>query len=188
VQPTDSLLEVLERFEVLLLERAIPLGLVSKTDSDRLWERHILDSVRAVGVLDAPAASGCDIGSGAGLPGIPIAIARPSMKVVLAERRRTRAAFLEMAVEELRLPNVIVHAGSASAIEERFDLCFARALASPVAAWTLAADLLLPGGRLVLWSGIDSGAGDELPIGVPVESRSNAGLAHGGALVIMTKQ
>src|SRR5437867_12261122 len=95
-------LDLLLAYQELLRERGIPLGLVSAGDRDRLWERHIVDSLRGSSCI--PGRQGgkvADLGSGGGLPGIPIAIARPDLLVHLVEGRARRAAFLELAVAHL---------------------------------------------------------------------------------------
>ena len=68
----------LERFEAELLARAVPMGMISKGDVPRLRERHLLDCLRALPLLDANDRRLCDLGSGAGLPGVPLAIADPT--------------------------------------------------------------------------------------------------------------
>ena len=146
--------ERLERFGRLLAERAVPLGMVGRGDAGRLVERHILDCLRAIPPLrEAEARSVADLGSGAGLPGVVIAIALPGVGVVLAEARSKRAAFLEMAAVELGLANVAVHASRVEALPGPFDACTARAFAPPDRAWALARPLLRPGGHLLLFAG-----------------------------------
>ena len=98
------------RFEELLADRAIPLGVVSRSDATRIRERHILDSLRAAPVVEG-ADLAADLGSGAGLPGVVVAIALPGLRMLLVERRPRRAAFLELAVEELGVANATVFAG-----------------------------------------------------------------------------
>src|SRR6266508_3933020 len=137
--------ERLERFGRLLAERAVPLGMVGRGDAGRLVERHIMDCLRAIPPLrEAEARSVADLGSGAGLPGVVIAIALPGVGVVLAEARSKRAAFLEMAAVELGLANVAVHASRVEALPGPFDAC---------TAWALARPLLRPGGHLLLFAG-----------------------------------
>jgi 16S rRNA (guanine527-N7)-methyltransferase len=143
----------LAEFHSLLRDRALPLGLISSRDQLKLWERHILDSVRGLPCLSPGPQAVADVGSGAGLPGVPIAICRPDMEVFLVEPRARRAAFLELAVERLTLPNAKVVAASAERAQLSVDLALARALASPGKAWALAKPLLAPGGRLLLWAG-----------------------------------
>ncbi len=104
-------------FELLLLDKAIPLGFVAEGDRTTIRERHILDSLRAVLALEGSDTNALDLGSGAGLPGIVVAIARPSLRVGLVEARGRRAAFPELAVERLGLPNAVVLARPAGRLE-----------------------------------------------------------------------
>lgn len=149
--PTQA--ERIRRFEQLLMERAIPAGMVARSDSDRLHERHILDSLRAATLFRASDRLAYDLGSGAGLPGIPLAIALPRCRFTLAEARTKRSAFLELAVERLGQANVDVHAGSAESLPTGADVITARAFAPLERAWLLAARLLRVGGRLIYFAG-----------------------------------
>jgi 16S rRNA (guanine527-N7)-methyltransferase len=143
----------LHRFEALLLQRAVPLGFVSTSDSDRLFERHVLDSMRVLRCLRSRDRSLVDVGSGAGLPGVPVAIARPDLRVVLLEARSRRAAFLEMAVVEIGLSNASVEVGSVEATRARADVCTARAFSDAEKAWGLVRRILNPNGRLLYFAG-----------------------------------
>ena len=175
-------LDRLERFAELLAERAIPLGLVAKGDSNRILERHVLDSLRAVPVLlDAGADHVLDLGSGAGLPGIPVAVAAPAVRVTLAESRSRRAAFLELAVRELNLGNADIHPGRAEDISWTVAACTARAFASPARTWAVARPLLRPGGFLLLFMGAASGATGPLEGGTARVWRGTAGGTRGGS-------
>lgn len=137
------------------------MGLVSETDRDVLWERHIADSLRATRALREEDARCFDLGSGAGLPGIPLAIALPDRDFVLIEARRRGVAFLELAVDTLGLGNVRVLLDRAESVGARVaagelepaDLATSRALAPIDRSWRLAAPLLRPGGRLVYFAG-----------------------------------
>jgi 16S rRNA (guanine527-N7)-methyltransferase len=140
-------------FESLLLDRAVPLGLVSGGDRDRIRDRHVLDSLRA-GLAVAPGdADAYDLGSGAGLPGLVVAIAFPRLRVSLVESVRRRVAFLELAADTLGLENVTVLSGRAQTLTRPADLCFARAFASLAASWEVAVRALRHGGRLVYFAG-----------------------------------
>jgi 16S rRNA (guanine527-N7)-methyltransferase len=145
----------LSSFANLLVEIAVPLGMVSKDDVDRLVPRHIVDSLRAApAIRSLEARSVVDLGSGAGLPGIPLALALPDVEFTLAEVRSKRAAFLELASERLGLSNARVHAGSAEQLSHRqFDAATARAFAPQVEAWSVASPLLRQGGSLILFAG-----------------------------------
>jgi 16S rRNA (guanine527-N7)-methyltransferase len=184
--PTERA-ELLDRFEGLLRERALPGGLISAADGPRLRERHLVDSLRAAGAVRSADRHAYDLGSGAGLPGLVVAIARPSLRVTLVERRQPRAAFLEWAADQLGLENVHVVAAEAGSLAEPADLAFARALASPAGSWALAAPLLRPAGRLVYYAG----SGFEPERDVPPDVYAlilTSSLAPSGPLVIMTRQ
>jgi len=175
------------RFEDLLLERAIPLGAVAKSDAGRFRDRHTLDCLRAAPVVEG-AQVAADLGSGAGLPGVVVAIALPLVRVLLIERRPKRAAFLEWTVEELGLSNTTVIVGRVEDVTDRVDVGLARAFAPLEEAWRRAEAMLRPGGRLVYFAG----AGPSTP---PAPSGSTIQrilrtpvLESSGALVIMTRQ
>jgi 16S rRNA (guanine527-N7)-methyltransferase len=122
--------ERLELYAALLRDEATQQNLVSASTLDSLWERHILDSAQLVRFEPAPGASWADIGSGAGLPGIVVAILVTG-PVLLIEPRRLRAQFLERAVEELGLADrVSVAAAKAERVHGDFDVITARAVAS----------------------------------------------------------
>ena len=94
VRLDSAQLDRLARYEKLLQRIAIPRGMVARADADRLWERHLLDGLRAAAEVPL-AASVADVGSGAGVPGIPLAIALQTSRFALVEPRTARAAFLE---------------------------------------------------------------------------------------------
>ncbi|MGH9391872.1 MAG: 16S rRNA (guanine(527)-N(7))-methyltransferase RsmG, partial [Vicinamibacteria bacterium] len=175
------------QFERLLMERAIPAGLVSRSDATRLRERHILDCLRATPSLDR--ARECyDLGSGAGLPGVLLAIALPSVRVRLVEARSRRAAFLEQAVQALGLENAVVVAGRIEDLREPADACLARAFSPLAEAWEAARPLLRPMGRLVYFAG-KAPAPSEIPADAVLERLlTTPVLESAGPLVIMTRQ
>src|SRR6476620_1255901 len=96
----------------LLATAGVERGLIGPRECDRLWDRHILNRAAVADLVPAGSRI-ADIGSGAGLPGIPLAIARPDLDVVLIEPLLRRSAFLSEAVEELGLENVTVVRGRA---------------------------------------------------------------------------
>jgi 16S rRNA (guanine527-N7)-methyltransferase len=181
--------EALLSFELLLIERAIPLGLVATGDRSTLRERHILDSLRGVLALEPSDTEALDLGSGAGLPGIVVAIARPSLRVGLVEVRRRRVAFLELAVERLGLSNVAVQPIPAGRLDQVVDVCFARALASLSKTWEIARHLLRPEGRLVYFGGEGFREADQMPPDASsLRLLRTPALASSGPVVIMTRQ
>ncbi|HLA91976.1 MAG TPA: RsmG family class I SAM-dependent methyltransferase [Actinomycetota bacterium] len=183
---SSSQADRLLRFERLLVDRAIPMGMIARSDRTRLRERHVLDCLRAAAEV-GDAVSAYDLGSGAGLPGLVIAVAEPDLRVGLVESRRSRVSFLELAVEALGLTNVEVRAGRVQELSELVDLCFARAFAPLAAAWSAADPLLSARGRLVYF------AGNETP-SVPTPAarilavRTSPVLESAGLLVIMGRQ
>jgi len=121
---------------------------------------HVADSLTALPVLDraAPSAQVADIGSGAGFPGLPLAIARPGMQVHLIEATRRKCDFMETAVAALQLGNVTVVNARAedwarAAGRERYAAVLARAVAPLATLAEYAAPLLAIGGLLVAWKG-----------------------------------
>jgi 16S rRNA (guanine527-N7)-methyltransferase len=174
-------------YEHLLAERAAVLGLVARSDLPRLRERHILDCLRAAPAVRPEDRSAADLGSGGGLPGVVVAIACPDLMVTLAERRRNRAAFLELAVRELGLPNARVAVGPVQELPTGSDLCFARAFADARGSWKAARRILGPGGRLVYFAGAGS-AVSEMPDDARAEILPPPPFASGGPLVIMSRQ
>ena len=178
----------LQRFEQLLLERAIPMGMVAKGDRNRLWERHIADSLRALPHLPDDGPRVCDMGSGAGLPGIPLAISRPDSAFTLVEVRRSRATFLSEVVSELDLPNVAIHPRRLETWRGTADACLARAFAGSKIVWAAADRLLVPNGRLIYWAGTSFSLEHDVPRGVRATVDAPPTLARTGPLVIMARQ
>ena len=146
------------RYAELVRAYSSKMDLVSPSDLDRFEERHIKDSLRALPYMrQAPPGPAVDVGSGAGLPGIPLAIADPSRRWVLLEPRQRRAAFLEEVVRELGLPNVEVQPRTAeqavSELGATFSVATARALAPPPYAIEMGRPLVAPGGAVLVFVG-----------------------------------
>jgi 16S rRNA (guanine527-N7)-methyltransferase len=158
---TASQQESLKTFADLLQGPGATRGVVAKGDLTRLWPRHVLDSLRAVSCVGPEDRTIVDVGSGGGLPGIPVAIARPDVSLILLEPRESRVAFLEMVVSSLGLGNVAVEHGRAATASARGHICLARALAIPVSTWAICSPLLEPGGRVLYFAGARFGE-DEL--------------------------
>lgn len=156
--------ELLRRYAALVREWAPRLDLVSPRDLERFEERHVDDSLRAAPLLDELPEGPCvDVGSGAGLPGIPLAIARPERHWILLEPRQRRAAFLEEAVRVLGLDCEVVAATAEQAAREArlagaHVLATARAVADPAAVRALTEPLLSPAGVTLVFTGPDAPA------------------------------
>jgi 16S rRNA (guanine527-N7)-methyltransferase len=121
---------LLDKYVALLLEENERQNLIAKSTIDEIWERHIADCAQLVRFAPRPDSSWLDIGSGAGLPGVVIAILTDG-PVTLIEPRRLRADFLQRAAQSLGLgERVTVHAAKAERITGNFDVITARAVAS----------------------------------------------------------
>jgi 16S rRNA (guanine527-N7)-methyltransferase len=184
---SDAQRATLVLYEELLLSQAVPRGIVAASDSAHLRTRHILDSLRALPHLPDDVERVVDLGSGAGLPGLPIAVVRPDLEVTLSESRQARAAFLELAVERLGLPNVRVFPEPAEGLEPGFDVCLARGFGDASRTWEVARVLLHPFGELLYWAGRTFTL-DDVPSGASVRVVGEAALESGGPIVIMTRQ
>lgn len=122
-------LDRLERYAALLRDEAGRQNLVSTSTVESLWDRHIIDSAQLAGFAPSLDSSWVDVGSGAGLPGIVIAILTTG-PVLLVEPRRLRAEFLARAVAELGLEGrVSVAPKMVEKIDGTFDVITARAVA-----------------------------------------------------------
>ena len=122
-------MELAEEYAALLVGAGIIRGLIGPREAERIWERHIVNSLSVVPLVG----DGCvvaDIGSGAGLPGIVLAIARPDCQVELVESMRRRVDFLEWCVAELGLRHqVSVFHGRAEEYLGPADVLVCRAVA-----------------------------------------------------------
>ena len=163
-------LPVAERYAAFLADAGVVRGLIGPREVDRLWERHLINCAVVAEVIE-PKASVVDIGSGAGLPGIVLAIVRPDLSVTLLEPLLRRTTFLNECVELLELPNVQVRRARAEEVAREFsvDVATARAVAplDRLAKWAL--PLLRPGGELLALKG--ERAATELEEAQPVLKR-----------------
>ncbi|GAA2226247.1 16S rRNA (guanine(527)-N(7))-methyltransferase RsmG [Herbiconiux moechotypicola] len=146
-------IEVARAFTLDLAQRGEELGLIGPLELPRLWTRHILNCA-VVAPLVMPGRVG-DIGSGAGLPGLVLAIARPDVEFVLIEPMERRVAWLDEQRSLLSLENVTVLRGRAEDVRGTVDLdqVTARAVSAFSKLIPLAAPLLPRGGELVLMKG-----------------------------------
>lgn len=151
LSPTQA--QQLLRYRGLLLERAVPLGMVAGGDADRIYRRHLLDSLSAAAAFGPLDRLAYDLGSGAGLPGLVLAVALPETRFVLVESRSRRAGFLELVAETLELENVEVAVSRVEDMPDGGDVATARAFAPMEPSWEAARGLLRPGGRLVYFAG-----------------------------------
>ncbi len=144
----------IEQFADLLATHGEERGLLGPQESERIWSRHIVNSAALLGFLPQEGTV-IDVGSGAGLPGIVIAIARPDLKVTLLEPMERRVAWLDEVVETLALTNVEVVRGRAEQMERGFraDVVTSRAVAGLGKLIRLTQRLIAPGGRMLALKG-----------------------------------
>jgi 16S rRNA (guanine527-N7)-methyltransferase len=145
------------------------LGLLGPREMPKLWTRHILNSA-VVAELLQPGDSVADVGSGAGLPGIPMAIARPDVQFTLIEPMERRASWLQEQARELGLENVTVLRARAEEVRDRkFNVVTARAVSALPKLLRLTVPLLSPGGRLLALKG--SKVNDEIAESEPLKKK-----------------
>lgn len=131
--------------------------MIGPREVDRLWERHILNSA-SVADLVPPGVRVADVGSGAGLPGIPVAIRRPDLHVDLIEPLLRRTNFLTHSVDELGITGrVTVRRARADEVGQRYDAVLSRALAplDRLIRWCL--PLMEPSGQILAIKGASAG-------------------------------
>ena len=146
-------IDLAREFTHNLAQQGEERGLIGPLELPRLWSRHILNCA-IVAPLLRPGRVG-DVGSGAGLPGLVLAIARPDVSFVLIEPMERRAAWLNEQVAELGLDNVVVLRARAedARIDDPLDQVTARAVSAFRKLLPLTAPLLRDGGELVLMKG-----------------------------------
>lgn len=151
--PSDRV-ALAERYAELLATDGVTRGLIGPREAPRLWDRHLVNCA-LLGELVPRGAAVCDIGSGAGLPGLVLAIARPDVRVTLVEPLLRRTAFLEEVVAELGLDGAEVVRARADALHgtRQFDVVTSRAVAplDRLLGWSM--PLVAPTGVLVAMKG-----------------------------------
>lgn len=174
IHPYRSILEehgdYLKRFEELLVNENRKYNLTRMTSPQQIRTRHFLDSLAGLGILDELSKQlrrplrMLDIGSGAGFPGLVLAIVRPECTVILLEATEKKVQFQKKVCQALNLENVQVIGGRAedtarqTLYRERFDAVTARALASLPVLSELALGFLREQGLALFWKGLDIAA------------------------------
>jgi len=153
---TEREVHAFSRYLALLLQWNRVYSFTSYRDPARVIDRLFLDSLLFLSVLPAGTSRLLDVGSGAGIPGLPLKIVEPDLSVTLIEARRRRTSFLATLVRELRLEGVQVLRGRAESLiegvpslEGGFDAVVARAFGPLALVAPLALRFLRPGGRFV---------------------------------------
>ena len=164
IELTERMLDQFSTYAVTLQEWNQVMNLTAIVDDEGITVKHFLDSLLLIDTLnslqmDTSAMKMIDVGTGAGFPGMPLAIACPQLSVTLVDAQQKRLTFLQAVIDALGLTNVrLFHAraedsGRSPELREQFDLAVARAVApTPVLA-----EYLLPfvriGGKAVCWKG-----------------------------------
>lgn len=138
-----------EKYLALLLKWNARMNLTAIRDSKEILNRHFLESITCAQALPPGIATLLDFGSGAGFPGVPIALCRPEIHVVLAESQTKKAAFLQEAVRTLGL-SARVFSGRAEHLDEQFDCVALRAVDQMETAVSAASKLVRTGGWLAV--------------------------------------
>jgi len=156
---TEAQFTKLGKYLQLLKAKNDELNLTSITDNREAWIKHILDSLMAAPFFEKPNMRVADIGTGGGLPGIPLAILFPSAKFTLIDSTEKKMVAVAEFAGELNLPNVHCIAGRVEALahepghREDYDLVLARALAPLRTLVELAIPLIHPYGYMVAYKG-----------------------------------
>ena len=173
LEPLDR--QTADKFEVyvsLILRWNARLNLTSVRTEDAIISKHLAESIACAMALPSGVALLLDFGSGAGFPGIPIALCRPEIAVTLAESQGKKAAFLQEAVRVLGIP-VLVHGGRAEALPTTFDCIVLRAVDRMPKAVEAAVKLITSAGWLALMTtdedlpSLRAAAGGEFSWNVP---------------------
>ncbi len=149
-------LELAQRYADLLATAGVERGLIGPRETERIWDRHVLNSA-ALGELVEAGERIADIGSGAGLPGIPLALVRPDLSVTLVEPMLRRSEFLAEVVEALGIDVRVVRGRAEDPAVQRdvgeMDVVTSRAVGSldKLATWSMA--ILRPDGRMLALKG-----------------------------------
>lgn len=149
-------LEQAHSYAQMLAGAGVERGLLGPREVDRVWDRHVLNSA-VVAELLGPDEQIADIGSGAGLPGIPLALARPDVRVTLIEPLLRRSDFLREVIDELGIDCTVVRGRAEDrAVRDevgKIDAVVSRAVASLDKLTIWSSPLLRPGGRMLAIKG-----------------------------------
>jgi 16S rRNA (guanine527-N7)-methyltransferase len=177
-------LDLFPKLRELVLAENERQNLTRIVDEREFLEKHLLDSLAGLASVGESVRRAVDVGSGAGFPGLALAIARPEWSFALVESAQKKAGFLVRAARELGLANVSVVAERAEEAAKRpehrdaYDLATVRAVASAAVTVELALPFVRPGGRALLYRGPEDAAADE------TAGRAAAPLLGGGAVSV----
>ena len=158
--PSSSQIEQFEKLYELVLEGNRKQNLTRITAPDDFWEKHLWDSLRGVlAYWEREDIKVIDIGTGAGFPGLPIAIAKPSWLVTLVDSKQKKVAFVEETIQNLQLSNAIAQVGRVedvnkiSLYKKKYDLALVRAVGKPDICASYCLPFLKNSGTAILYRG-----------------------------------
>lgn len=140
-----------DRYVASLADDGVRRGLIGPREVPRLWERHVLNCA-VIAPRMSEGATVADVGSGAGLPGIALAIARPDLQVTLIEPLLRRTTYLEQIVKDLDLAVSVIRA-RAEDVDDRYDVVTSRAVAALPKLVRWCWPLVRPGGVMLAMKG-----------------------------------
>jgi 16S rRNA (guanine527-N7)-methyltransferase len=175
-----------ENYLSLILRWNARINLTAIRDENSILSRHFVESIACARALPSGISTLLDFGSGAGFPGIPIALCRPEIAVILAESQGKKAAFLQEAARVLGISSEI-YSGRAETLRTQFDCATLRAVDRMEQAVRAAAELVRPGGWLALMTTHDGAAASQAAAGstyawqhtIPLPGSDNRILALG---------
>ena len=151
--PTELQQNQIERYYQYLAKEGLDWGLIGPREIERLWERHIFNCLPITKYLQ-PNEKVVDIGSGAGLPGLVLAINRPDLQITLIEPLERRVEFLKLVTKNLELETrVQVIRSSAQEFKGKFNTVTARAVANTSKLFEISKHLVAPKGRILAIKG-----------------------------------
>lgn len=184
----SSLLDAFEHYAAELLRWNRAKQLTTIRDRESIFDRHFHDSLQAACLIPTGSVL-VDIGTGAGLPGIPLALARPDLQVHLVESVQRKVSFLRHIRRQLALENLDIHACRAEqlgSLHAQADVVSARALADIPRLLELGLPFLRPGGKLLFWK-TRSEIPETLP-GFRIEVREYAGALERACILCIARE
>lgn len=166
VEVPAELADKLDIYARLLVEWNEKMNLTAITDPVGVTVKHFADSLTAAPLLPTGKFSLIDVGTGAGFPGVPLALYRPDCRLTLLDSLNKRLIFLEAVCKELALPVTLIHAraeegGRKADLRERFDVATARAVAALPTLCEYCLPFVKVGGRFIALKGPDAGREQE---------------------------
>ncbi len=149
----ENFYEKINLYVQSIIEHNPTFGLIGAGEIENIYQRHIADSLSILLFSDIDNLYILDFGSGGGLPGMVLAIARPQAKFILAESSQKKSQFLQLCVDTLGLKNVNIYPGRAKNIFEKFDVITLRATGPLTRTISQSIKLLRQPGKLALWAG-----------------------------------